>query len=97
MTTGFKQQSIEQAENLFQITFTIWVRLVGRVSTRHVGLKPDLQGGAHKCRQECSTTLGYRPKNPVSLNDAEREEVEAFLDAIDADDDVQNVYAGLVG
>ena len=42
-----------------------------------------------------SAQLGYRPKNPVSLNDAEREEVEAFLDAIDADDDVQNVYAGL--
>ena len=25
---------------------------VGRASTRHVGLKPDLQGVAHKCRQE---------------------------------------------
>ena len=42
-----------------------------------------------------SAQLGYRPKNTVALNDAEREEVEAFLDAIDADDDVQNVYAGL--
>ena len=42
-----------------------------------------------------SAQLGYRPKNTVSLNDAEREEVEAFLDAIDADDDVQNVYVGL--
>ena len=41
--------------------------------------------------------LGYRPKNPVALNDAEREEVEAFLEEIDADDDVQNVYAGLAG
>jgi len=41
--------------------------------------------------------LGYRPKNAVALNDAEREEVEAFLEAIDADDDVQNVYAGLAG
>jgi len=41
--------------------------------------------------------LGYRPKNPVALNDAEREEVEAFLEAIDADDDVQNVYVGLAG
>jgi len=29
------------------------------------------------------------------LNDAERAEVEAFLEAIDADDDVQNIYAGL--
>lgn len=42
-----------------------------------------------------SAQLGYRPKNTVALNEAEREEVEAFLEAIDADDDVQNVYAGL--
>jgi len=41
--------------------------------------------------------LGYRSKNPVSLSDAEREEVEAFLEAIDEDDDVQNVYVGLAG
>ena len=41
--------------------------------------------------------LGYRPKNPVALNDTEREEVEDFLEEIDADDDVQNVYAGLAG
>ncbi len=44
-----------------------------------------------------SAQLGYRPKNPVSLSDAEREEVEAFLEAVDADDDVQNVYVGLAG
>ena len=44
-----------------------------------------------------TAVLGYRPKNPVTLNDAEREEVEAFLVAVDADDDVQNVYAGLAG
>jgi YebC/PmpR family DNA-binding regulatory protein len=44
-----------------------------------------------------SAELGYRPKNPVTLGAAEREEVEAFLEAIDADDDVQNVYVGLVG
>ena len=44
-----------------------------------------------------SANLGYRPKNTVDLNDVEREEVEAFLDAIDADDDVQNVYAGMAG
>ena len=44
-----------------------------------------------------SANLGYRPKNTVELNDAEREEVEAFLEAIDADDDVQNVYAGMAG
>ena len=44
-----------------------------------------------------SAQLGYRPKNTVTLDDQEREEVEAFLEAIDADDDVQNVYAGLAG
>lgn len=43
-----------------------------------------------------SAQLGFRPKNPVTLANAlEREEVEAFLEAIDADDDVQNVYVGL--
>ncbi|MDH0057937.1 MULTISPECIES: YebC/PmpR family DNA-binding transcriptional regulator [Stutzerimonas stutzeri group] len=42
-----------------------------------------------------SAQLGYRPKNPVSLSGAELEEVEAFLEAIDAHDDVQNVYVGL--
>jgi YebC/PmpR family DNA-binding regulatory protein len=44
-----------------------------------------------------SAQLGYRPKNTITLSDAEREEVEAFLEAIDADDDVQNVYVGLAG
>jgi len=45
-----------------------------------------------------SAQLGYRPKNPVtSLSAAEREEVEAFLEAIDSHDDVQNVYVGLGG
>jgi YebC/PmpR family DNA-binding regulatory protein len=44
-----------------------------------------------------SALIGYRAKNPVTLNDAEREEVEAFLESIDADDDVQNVYVGLAG
>ena len=42
-----------------------------------------------------SAQLGYRPKNPVTLGGTERAEVEEFLEAIDADDDVQNVYAGL--
>ncbi len=42
-----------------------------------------------------SAQLGYRPKNPLTLGDAERAEVEAFLEEVDADDDVQNVYAGL--
>jgi|SRR5690554_615530 len=44
-----------------------------------------------------SAKLGYRPKNPVSLEGEALEEVEAFLEAIDADDDVQNVYVGLAG
>jgi YebC/PmpR family DNA-binding regulatory protein len=47
-----------------------------------------------------SAKLGYKPKNPVdpaSLSAEQLEEVETFLAAIDANDDVQNVYAGLVG
>jgi YebC/PmpR family DNA-binding regulatory protein len=45
-----------------------------------------------------SAKLGYRPKNPVdSLGAVELEEVEAFLAAIDAHDDVQEVYVGLAG
>jgi YebC/PmpR family DNA-binding regulatory protein len=47
-----------------------------------------------------SARLGYRPKNPIdpaSLGAAELEEVEAFLSAIDANDDVQHVYVGLAG
>lgn len=47
-----------------------------------------------------SAKLGYKAKNPVdpaSLSASELEEVEAFLAAIDANDDVQNVFAGLGG
>ena len=44
-----------------------------------------------------SARLVYRPNNPVTLDDAARAEVEAFLEAIDADDDVQHVYVGLAG
>nr|MBF0683295.1 YebC/PmpR family DNA-binding transcriptional regulator [Pseudomonas sp.] len=45
-----------------------------------------------------SAQLGYRPKNPVATLSAEQlEEVEAFLAAIDAHDDVQNLYVGLAG
>ena len=45
-----------------------------------------------------SAKIGYIPKNPVSgLSDAQMEEVEAFLEAIDGHDDVQNVYVGLAG
>ena len=46
-----------------------------------------------------SVKLGYKAKNPVSgatLSAQAQEEVEAFLAAIDANDDVQNVFAGLV-
>jgi len=42
-----------------------------------------------------SAKLGYRPKTPLSLGAAELEEVEAFLAAIDAHDDVQEIYVGL--
>jgi YebC/PmpR family DNA-binding regulatory protein len=44
-----------------------------------------------------AAALRYRPKNPVTLNDVQRAEVEAFLEAIDADDDVREVYPGLAG
>ena len=47
-----------------------------------------------------SAKLGYKAKNPVapaSLSAGHLEEVEAFLAAIDANDDVQNVFAGLDG
>ncbi len=47
-----------------------------------------------------SAKLGYKAKNPIdpaSLSAADLEEVEAFLAAIDANDDVQNVFAGLAG
>ncbi len=47
-----------------------------------------------------SAKLGYKAKNPVdpaSLGAAHLEEVEAFLAAIDAHDDVQNVFVGLAG
>lgn len=42
-----------------------------------------------------SAQLGYRPKNPVSLSEGEQADVEAFLEALDAHDDVQNLYAAL--
>jgi YebC/PmpR family DNA-binding regulatory protein len=47
-----------------------------------------------------SAKLGYKAKNPIdpaSLSAEHLEEVEAFLAAIDANDDVQNVYVGLAG
>jgi transcriptional/translational regulatory protein YebC/TACO1 len=43
-----------------------------------------------------SAKLGYKTKNPSNPPSAEAlEEVVAFLAAIDANDDVQNVFAGL--
>jgi transcriptional/translational regulatory protein YebC/TACO1 len=45
-----------------------------------------------------SATLGYKPRNPVkpaSLSAEQLEEVESFLAALDANEDVQHVYAGL--
>jgi YebC/PmpR family DNA-binding regulatory protein len=44
-----------------------------------------------------SAKIGYKPKNPVSLSGEAMEEVEAFLAAIDNDDDVHEVYVGLAG
>ena len=47
-----------------------------------------------------SAKLGYKAKNPIdpsSLSAEALEEVESFLQAIDGNDDVQNVYAGLAG
>jgi YebC/PmpR family DNA-binding regulatory protein len=47
-----------------------------------------------------SAKLGYQPKNPVdpaNLSADQLEEVEAFLGAIDNNDDVQNVFVGLAG
>lgn len=47
-----------------------------------------------------SAKQGYKSKNPVDTSgwdDAKREEVESFLAALDAHDDVQTVYAGLGG
>ena len=47
-----------------------------------------------------SAKLGYKPKNPVdpaALSTGDLNEVEAFLAAIDENDDVQNVYVGLAG
>lgn len=47
-----------------------------------------------------SAKLGYKPRNPVdpaNLSAEQMEEVEAFLAGIDGNDDVQNVYVGLMG
>lgn len=42
-----------------------------------------------------SMRIGWRPKNPVTVDAAARPEIEQFLNEIDEDEDVQQVYAGL--
>ncbi|MFO0741646.1 MAG: YebC/PmpR family DNA-binding transcriptional regulator [Labilithrix sp.] len=43
-----------------------------------------------------SANLIWKAKNPVTIDDAtKRAEVEAFLEGLDEDDDVQNIYVGL--
>jgi YebC/PmpR family DNA-binding regulatory protein len=42
-----------------------------------------------------SAQLIWKANNPVTLDDAARSEVEAFLGALDEDDDVQTLYVGL--
>jgi YebC/PmpR family DNA-binding regulatory protein len=42
-----------------------------------------------------SAKLIWKAKNPVTLDDAKRTEVEAFLSALDEDDDVQSLYVAL--
>ena len=47
-----------------------------------------------------SARLGYKPKNPVdpaSLSAGQLEDVETFLAALDASEDVQHVFVGLRG
>jgi len=43
-----------------------------------------------------SAALVWIPKNPVSLEGEARAEVEAFLAALDEDDDVQTLFVGLL-
>jgi YebC/PmpR family DNA-binding regulatory protein len=42
-----------------------------------------------------SQNLAWVAKNPVALEGEARTEVESFLEAMDEDDDVQNIYVGL--
>lgn len=42
-----------------------------------------------------AASLGWKPKNPVALEGEKLAEVEAFLAALDDDDDVQTIYPGL--
>jgi YebC/PmpR family DNA-binding regulatory protein len=45
--------------------------------------------------QVTSAQLIWKAKNPVTVDDAQRGDVESFLNALDEDDDVQNIYVGL--
>lgn len=38
--------------------------------------------------------IGWRPKNPMTLDASARAEVDEFLADLDADDDVQHIYVG---
>ena len=68
----------------------ILVRLV-RLVCRWAACAPTSASGTL-----ASAHPGWRPKNPVKVDDeAARGEVEGFLAAIDEDDDVQNLYVGL--
>lgn len=44
-----------------------------------------------------SANLAWLPKNPVELADAARAEVESFLEELDDDEDVQNIFVALKG
>jgi YebC/PmpR family DNA-binding regulatory protein len=42
-----------------------------------------------------ASKLGWRAKNPIALDEAAKKETEDFLQALDADDDVQEIYVAL--
>lgn len=44
-----------------------------------------------------SAQLAWRPKNPVKVEGPARADVEKFLQDLDEDDDVQNIFVGLEG
>jgi YebC/PmpR family DNA-binding regulatory protein len=50
---------------------------------------------AAKGWQVTASSLQWIAKNPVELDQAKRSEVEQFLENLDQDDDVQNIYVGL--
>ncbi len=41
------------------------------------------------------SALGWKSKNPVTVEAAHRAEVDKFLEELDEDDDVQNIFVGL--